>query len=105
MIGIAITDTDFGIGAAVIVILAFLVYRILRREPEDRIVRVGVFIERMRNGNGDAKPRDEDVYHLDPFTTASEARPSPLPPPTPPPPLPPRPDDETQTWPQREESP
>jgi hypothetical protein len=43
-----ISASDAGILAAVVVVLAFLVYRLFKREPLDRIVRFGVFIERRR---------------------------------------------------------
>jgi hypothetical protein len=44
----AISTSDIGIAAAVILVLAILVYRLFRREPLDRVVRLGVFIERRR---------------------------------------------------------
>lgn len=59
MIAAALSDTDVGIAAGVVVILAVLAYRILRREPRDRIVRLGLFIERRRH-TGDEEPTDPD---------------------------------------------
>lgn len=93
---------NFLVVAVVVVFAMVLAYRLLNRDDRIKRTRFGFFVERNRY-----EDEEEDVHHLDPFTTASEARPAPLPPPTPPPPLPPRPDDddETQTWPQREESP
>lgn len=53
MTGFAITDTDFGIGALVVIVLAYLIYRLFRREPIDRLIRLGVFMERERIDNGE----------------------------------------------------
>lgn len=49
----AITETDFGIGAVVVVIIAILLYRLFRREPMNRIVRLGIFLERERLVEGE----------------------------------------------------
>jgi hypothetical protein len=55
----AISVSDLSIGAAVVVVLAILLYRLLRREPLDRVARLGVFIERRRFGNGDEEADDD----------------------------------------------
>jgi hypothetical protein len=43
-----LSATGWGVIAIVVVIALVLIYRILRREPLDRVVRFGVFIERQR---------------------------------------------------------
>ena len=76
---------DLGIITIAVVIVAVLLYRLVRREPLNRIVRLGLFIERRRF--------DED-------------EPKPIPPPSPPPPLPPSHDEEaTEAWPSRDPGP
>jgi hypothetical protein len=81
-----------------VVFIVVVIARMVKRDRDVRVTKIGVYVERDRF---DA----EDTHSIDPLDARSETRPPPLPPPTPPPPLPPRPDDETQSWPQREESP
>ena len=44
----AFSDSDFAIAAVVALVGLVLLYRLLRREPLNRIVRLGLFIERQR---------------------------------------------------------
>lgn len=88
-----------------VVFVIVVVVRFAKREHDVRVTRVGVFVERQRFGG-------EDAWTPDPLTPSreQETRPAPIPPPTPPPPLPeprfrPVDEDETEAWPQREESP
>jgi hypothetical protein len=85
-----------------VIILALIASRMMRRDQRIRIARVGVFVQRERI---DEVPHD--LHAIDPLDAESELRAAPIPPPCPPPPLPrPKPEnDETQTWPQREEGP
>ena len=48
MVAAALTETDIGIIAVVVVVLAVLVYLLLRRDPGVRLSRFGVFVERER---------------------------------------------------------
>lgn len=66
MTGAALSATGWGVIAVVVVIALVLLYRIFRREPLDRVVRFGVFVERQRFGTDGEQiterkewPRDE----------------------------------------------
>lgn len=83
MIAAAIDWRVLGTGAFLVLIALVLSYRLLSRDKTVKRARYGFYVERDRYDEGEA-------WHVDPL------------PPTPPPPLPPRPDDETQSWPQRE---
>lgn len=55
----AVPAYDWGIVAAVVIVVAVLIYRVVRREPFDRIVRLGMFIERQRYERPDGEPEEE----------------------------------------------
>lgn len=44
----AVSSTDAAILAAVVIVIAILIYRVVRREPTARLVRLGIFLERQR---------------------------------------------------------
>lgn len=46
MIAYVLHGRDLAIVSVLLAFLAFLLYRIFRKEPTDRLVRIGVFIER-----------------------------------------------------------
>jgi hypothetical protein len=104
MLAIALHGQDLLTVAILLAFVAFLLYRILRRDPLSRIVKMGLFVERKHYGQKKA----EDSWSIDPLDAESVTKPVPLPPPTPPPPLPPRPDDDDEAtqveWPKRDEA-
>lgn len=57
----ALDQTEFVVVAIAVVAIAYLVYRVLKGEPFDRIVRLGIFIERHRHKNGGEEEQTERV--------------------------------------------
>lgn len=62
--------TDLAVVAVVVVVVAFLVYRLMRRSPLTRHMRVGIFVE--RELFDDAAEKSESVLSSEQITERKE---------------------------------
>lgn len=79
-----------------VVFIVVVIARMVKRDRDVRVTKIGVYVERDRFD-------EKEQWTPDPLSPSREQEtwPAPIPPPTPPPPLPRG--EETQVWPQREE--